>query len=229
VGAAAALAVVAAAPAQASPRVEQLVAFEKGDAEQRLVKAVGTKVRVGGKRCAVGSGTALAALLRSGLTGIRLQDYGSCSSRPADAAGLYVARIRKDSARGLSGWVYKVGNKVATTGAGDRSGPFGNGLLKPGARVTWFYCHMRTNGCQRTLAIKPEALGGGEVRVTVRAYDDRGKARRATGATVHVGAVTAKTDSNGVATLTTSPGMTTGVYAESSGMVRSFQEPVDVK
>jgi hypothetical protein len=230
VGVAAASAVAAlapVAPADASPRVDQLVVFKKGDATQQLVKAAGIKVRVGSRRCAVGAGTPLAALLHAGVPGIKLKDYGACSSRPADAAGLYVSRIRNDVAKGASGWVYKVGNRVGTAGAADTNGPFGNGRLKPGVRVTWFYCHMKASGCQRTLAIKPKALGGRKVRVTARSYDDGGKARLVPGAAVHAGDATATTDSHGVATLTVAPGAV-GVRAEANGLVRSFEERIDV-
>jgi uncharacterized membrane protein len=87
---------------------------------------------------------------------------------------------------------------------------------------------MKASGCQRTLGIRTKALGGGQVRVTARAYDDQGRGRPAAGATVFLGADTAKTDSQGVATLTTSPGRA-AVRAEASGMVRSFREQVDVK
>jgi hypothetical protein len=232
VGAAAGCAVAALAPAPvaqaAPPRIAQLVVFKNGAAVQTNVTAAKTTAKVGGKRCAVGAGTALAALLRSGIGSLQLKDYGGCSNRPADAAGLYVSRIRKDRAQGVHGWVYKVGNKTASAGAADPTGPFGSGRLKTGVRVTWFYCHMKANGCQRTLAVKPEALGGGQVRVTVRAYDDRGKARAGAGATVHVGAVTATADSNGVATLTAPPG-TTQVHAEANGSVRSFTEQTVVR
>jgi hypothetical protein len=227
-GATAALAVAPGAAIAAPPKVDQLVVFKNGDADQGLVKAGGTKARVGGRRCAVGDGTALAALLRSGLGGIKLKDYGACSAKPADAGGLYVSRIRKDAAHGVDGWVYKVGNKAATAGAGDPSGAFGNGRLKSGARVTWFYCHMKASGCQRTLTVKPEALGGGQVRVTVKGYDDRGKARPAAGATVHVGSATATTDSSGAATVTVTPGAA-NVYATAKSSVRSFTEKIAVQ
>jgi hypothetical protein len=185
---------------------------------------------LGSKRCAVGAGTPLAALIHSKPGAIKLHDYGSCSKRPADAAGLYVAAIRADRARGPDGWVYKVGTKVAPAGAGDPSGPFGRGRLKPNARITWFYCHTKvaTQSCQRTLGISAKALGGGVLRVTVRGYDDRGHARATAGATVHAGAATAKTDSKGVATLTL-PAKRVRVHAESKGSVRSFEEAVDVK
>ena len=203
--------------------------FRHGDAKQRLVTAAGATARVGGKGCAIGAATPLAALLRTpGLSGIRLRDYGSCSPRPADAGGLYVRRIRHDVAKGANGWVYKVGNKVGTTGAGDPSGPFGNGRLKNGARVTWLYCRMKATGCQRTLGVKPEVLGGGQVKVTVKAYDDSGKARPGGGATVFLGATSAKADSHGVATLA-APAGEAKLHAEAKGMVRSFEEKVTVR
>jgi hypothetical protein len=213
----------------AAPRVEQLIVFRNGDADHSpAVRAARTTASVGGKRCTIGAGTALAALLRSKPGGLELTDYGSCSRKPADAALLYVKRIRRDVARGVHGWVYKVGNKVATAGAGDPTGAFGSGRLKPGQRITWFYCHMKANGCQRTLAIKPEALGGGQLRVTVRAYDDRGKARPGAGAVVHAGDVRGTADAKGVAKLVVPPGDAT-VYAELKGAVRSFLERVEVR
>jgi hypothetical protein len=232
-GAAAALAVAAvvpAAPAAAAPTLHQLVAFKDGSAEQHSVEAAKTTARVGRKRCAVPAGTALAALLRSRVKPLKLKDFGSCSRRTVDAGGLYVAAIKTDRARGIDGWVYKVGNKLATAGAGDQTGPFGNGRIKDGKRVTWFYCRLnaRTRSCQRTLVAKPEALGGGMLRVTVRGYDDRARSRPAAQATVHAGDQTATTDDNGVATLTLPPGATR-VYAERKGTVRSFEEAVDVR
>jgi hypothetical protein len=87
---------------------------------------------------------------------------------------------------------------------------------------------MGSSGCQRTLGLTAKALGGGQVRVTVRAYDDTGKGRAAGGATVHVGSAAATTDSHGAATLTASPG-TRKVYAQSKGLVRSFTERIVVK
>lgn len=234
-GAAAALAAAALGPAAAiaaaaPPKVNQLVAFKNGTANQSRVAAAKATARLGTKRCAVGAGTPLAALIHSKPGAIKLHDYGSCSKRAADAAGLYVSAIRKDRASGLNGWVYKVGTKVAPAGAGDPSGPFGRGRLKQNARVTWFYCRMSaaTGGCQRTLGVATKALGGGALRVTVRAFDDRGRARAAAGATVHAGAATAKADSKGVATFTL-PAKRVRVHAESKGAVRSFEEAVDVK
>jgi hypothetical protein len=213
----------------AAPKIAQLVVFRSGAGVQSTVTAAKSQVKVGSKRCTVGAGTPLAALVRSGIGAIKLKDYGACSHREADAAGLYVSRIRKDAARGVSGWVYKVGNRAASAGAADPTGPFGSGRLKPRARVTWFYCHMKVNGCQRTLAItRLETPGAGEVRVTVRSYDDQGRGRPAAGAAVTVSGQTAKTDSKGVATLTLSPGTATA-RAEAKGLVRSFEEQIEVK
>jgi hypothetical protein len=225
--AAAASAVAALAPTAAqaaAPRVQQLVAFRDGSVAQRSVTARAATARVGGRRCAVGESTPLAALIRSAPGALKLKDYGSCSKHPRDAAGLYVASIRSDRARGVNGWVYKVGNKVASAGAGDPSGPFGRGRLRSGARVTWFYCHMstRTSSCQRTLGLKAVRNAAG-VTVTVSSYDDRGRAKRAAGATVHAGAATATTDANGVALL---PADATRAWAESPGTVRSFEEQI---
>jgi len=229
--AAAALAAAALAPvatADAAPRVKQLVAFRDGGAKQKSVRARAVRTRVGGRRCAVGAGTPLAALIRSRPGKLRLKDYGACSKRAADAAGLYVAAIAGERAHGPNGWVYKVGNRVATSGAGDPSGPFGHGRLRAGARVTWFYCRMRSGGCQRTLGVRAKALGGGELRATVRAYDDRGRSKLVRGATVHAGGETAKTGAGGIATLELTPGRR-AVWATQKGRVRSFEEAVDVR
>jgi 6,7-dimethyl-8-ribityllumazine synthase len=88
---------------------------------------------------------------------------------------------------------------------------------------------MKANGCQRTLAItKLETPGAGEVRVTVRSYDDQGRSRPAAGTTVVVSGETAKTNSKGVATVTLSPGRATA-RAEAKGLVRSFEERIEVK
>lgn len=228
--AAAALSAAALAPPAHAATVRQLVAFRDGSAVQATVGTGEVTARVGRKRCRVGAATALAALIRSKIGPLELRDYGSCSSRPRDAAGLYVRAIRGERARGVNGWVYKVGNRVATAGAGDPAGPFGSGRLRSGARVTWFYCHMsvRTSSCQRTLALTVRANGGGAVAVTVRSYDDNGRGRRAGGATVHAGAATATTAADGTATLQLPPGSAT-VWAEARGTVRSFEERIEVR
>jgi hypothetical protein len=231
--AAVALATAVLAPAAAhaaSPTVGQLVAFRDGSAEQRQVTAHAATARVGSRRCAVAAGTPLAALVRSGVGPLRIRDYGECSGRAVDAAGLYVASIAGERARGQNGWVYKVGNKVATAGAGDPSGPFGRGRLREGQRVTWFFCRMnvRTSSCQRTLGLAAAATGGGTVHVTVRAFNDRGRSRPRAGATIHAGVATATTGSDGTATMTLPRGRA-ALWASAPGTVRSFKEAVDVR
>ncbi len=216
---------VAAAPAKAA-KVEQLVAFKSGTLVQKSVRASATRVRVDGRRCAVGEGTALASLLRARPGKVGLADYGSCTARPRDGGGLYVRSIRSERARGLSGWVYKVGRRLATAGAADPSGPFGSGRLRTGQRITWFFCRIRNASCQRTLVAEPRPEAGA-VTVTVRGYDDDGKGLVVAGATVSVGGVQAETDARGRATLALGPG-TYRVRAEKAGLVTSFRERVVV-
>jgi hypothetical protein len=226
IGTAAALAV--AAPASASVRVEQLVVQKDGRARQAEVKATTTHVHVHGDDCKVPSATALAALVRTDPPKLRLHDYGSCSDRARDAGGLFVRAIGGDQNQGIDGWVYKVGNRIATAGAADPTGPFGHGRLKKGQRVTWFYCRMNAakHACQPTLGFTAQAGPDETLHVHVSAYDDRGRKKPAAGATVHAGETTGKTDQNGDADLVVTPGRYR-VYAERKGAIRSFGEEVD--
>jgi hypothetical protein len=226
-GAAAALA-VAAPPAAGAVRVQQLVVQKDGAARQAKVKAAKAHVLVHGDDCTVPSATALAVLVRSNVPGLKLHDYGSCSSRARDAGGLFVRSLGGDANKGADGWVYKVGRRWAPAGAADPAGPFGNGRLKDGSRVTWFYCRSKTQrpGCQRTLAVSVKQRAEGRVQVHVTAYDDGGHGKPSKNATVHAGGVTAKTDAAGDADLAVPPGHDT-VYAEKQGSIRSFGEKVD--
>lgn len=210
-----------AAHARSGPLVHQLVVFRSGAAKAGDVNAAQTTVRAGRKRCAVGVGTPLAALARSRVARLGIRDYGSCSRSPRDAAGLYVRSIGRDAGRGQNGWVYKVGQRLATAGAADPAGPFGNGRLKSGAQVTWFYCFYDTSlrGCQRTLGLTVTPVPGG-LSVTVSAYDDQARRDPAAGATVHAGSASAVTDANGHATLSLPPGAY-DVYADRARVVRS--------
>jgi hypothetical protein len=220
-------ALLAASPATAAaPVVEQMVVFRDGDAVTRTVAAKQVRVRVGGRRCTAGEGTALAALVRSRVGRLGLRDFGSCSTRARDSAGLFVSSIKGERNRGQDGWVYKVGNRGATAGAADPSGAFGRGRLKRGQRVTWFFCRLRDGGCQRTLALeaRPEP---GAVSVTVRGYDDEGRGAPVEGATVSAGSVTAVSGADGRATLALPPGRHR-LVAEKDGLVRSFGERVVV-
>ena len=206
--------------------VDQMVVFRTGQAVSRRESTRGLRVRVAHRRCALGSRTPLAALVRSKPGRIRLRDFGSCSRHASDAGGLYVSAIGREAERGHGGWVYKVGHKAATAGAADPSGPFGSGLLRRGQRVTWFYC-LRASDCQSTLELRVRAEPGG-ASVTVRAYDDAGKGRAAAGATVKAGSVSATTGADGKAHLTLAPGRHR-VHAEKPGLVRSFDERVAVR
>jgi hypothetical protein len=226
---AAALWAVAAPPAGAAsyPKVEQLVVFRDATVIQKSATAKQVTARVDGRDCAIGSATALAALVRIKPPTLRIHDYGACSKRARDAEQLFVRGIRSDVNKGLDGWVYKVGQKVATAGAGDPGGPFGRGRLRDGQRVTWFYCRLTGQSCQRTLALKATSTTPGQVSVTVRSYDDRGKSVPAAGATVRAGDVTATTDDTGAATLAL-PAGAHRIHAERTGEIRSFAERVQV-
>ena len=227
---AAAVALAAAAPpagAASYPKVDQLVVFRDGTAIQKPATAKAVTVRVGGRSCTTGPSTALAALVRIKPPKLGLRDYGSCSKRARDAAGLFVRSMGGDTNKGFDGWVYKVGQKLATAGAADPTGPFGRGRLKTGQRITWFYCRLQGQSCQRTLVTRATPTAPGQVTVTVRAYDDRGKSIPAANATVRSGTATAPTGDDGSAVLTL-PAGTHRVHAERAGDIRSFAEEVEV-
>jgi hypothetical protein len=216
-------------PAVAATRVNQLVVFRDGHARVSHPSTAATTVKVGRKRCAIPGATPLAALVRSGVGRLSLRDYGSCSRRAADAGSLFVRAIGSDRNKGSDGWVYKAGNVLGTAGAADPAGPLGRGRLMPGARVTWFWCHVTTRdkGCPHTLlvAVTP---GAGTLTVRVRHYDDHGKSAAAAGATIHAGSATATTGSDGVARLSLAAGRHS-VFAEQATRIRSFPVSVEVK
>ena len=221
----AALAAVAAAPAEA--RIRQMVVFRSGKAVTKNVSTRGVHVRVRRKRCAVASRTPLAALFRSHPGRIGLRDFGSCSRRARDASGLFVRSIRRDRNRGRNGWVYKVGRKAGTAGAAEPSGPFGTGRrLRSGQRVVWFYCVLRTGGCQRALAVRATPEAGGLV-VKVVGYDDEGRGVVVEGATVKAGGMSALSGADGRAHLAL-PAGSYRVHAAKEGLVRSFSERAEV-
>ena len=221
-----ALALPSAAAEARAPVIEQLVVFRSGETLTKRVSTAGVLVRAGGRRCAAGDGTALAALVRSRPGRLRIRDFGACTRRPRDGAGLFVEAIRSDRNRGQNGWVYKVGRRGATTGAADPSGPFGRGRLRAGQRVTWFFCRLLGGGCQRTLELRLDPEPGGFV-ATVRGYDDEGRGVAIEGATVRAGSATAVTAADGRVRLAASPGAHR-VTATKDGLVRSFAERVEV-
>ena len=209
----------------ARPRVQQMVVFRDGHSLTKRVSTAATSVRVSGRRCAVGERTPLAALVRGRPGPLRLRDFGACSSRARDAAGLLVTRIGPDRNRGQKGWVYKVGRRAATAGAGDTGGPFGRGRLRAGQRVTWFYC-VRAADCQRTLQVSAKPATSGIV-ATVRGFDDAGDGVPVEGAEVTAGSITGVTGPDGRVQMALSPG-THRLVARKDGLVRSFTERVEV-
>jgi hypothetical protein len=222
-----ALAVPAAgAAAAAAPKADVLVVGKSATlAGPKRVAVKRARVTVGGKRCRVGAGTPLAALLRMRLD-LVVRDYGSCSGDPSAGGGLYVPVIDGEREAGSAGWVYKVGNRVLGTGAGDPSSRVG-----AGADVLWFWCRS-AGACQRTLVVKPASRSvapGASLRVTVTAYDDNGKGVPGAGATVRLGSASAVAGADGVATLTVpSQAGTLRAVATKAKLVRSFPAEVRV-
>lgn len=214
------------ASAAAAPKVDVLVVGKTRTLRgPKAVALTAARVTVDGRRCRVGATTPLAALVHSGVK-LSARDYGSCSKRPADAAGLYVESVEGEREKGRGGWVYKIGHRVPSTGGGDLAS-----RLRGGDDVLWFWC--RTGGdCQRTLAVAPArtaVAAGDSLPVTVTAYDDNGAGIPAAGATVRMGAATATAGADGVATLTVPAGAgTVGVVATKAKLVRSFPAKVRV-
>ena len=218
----AALLLAAPAAAQAASVTTMVAGKSQVLRSAKPVKLADTRrVKVGSRRCTVSGSTPLGVLAATSLA-IRVRDYGSCGRRPADAASLFVTRIGGDRNRGQDGWVYKVGRKVSSAGAGDRSGR----RLRGGDRLLWFYCRaQRTGGCQRTLEATPDrtsAAPGETVRVTVRGYDDQGRGIAVPGATVTLGEATATTDAAGVAQVVVPSAGRLSLGASRTGMVAAF-------
>lgn len=209
------------------PKLDQMVVFRSGKVVSGRVLAKRTSVRVGRRDCALASATAMAALVRSKPGPIAFHDYGSCSRKPADSAGLFVKAIRGERNRAQDGWVYKVGRKLATAGAADPAGPFGSGRLRSGDKVLWFYCRQLASGtCQRSLEVDT-AVDGRRLTVTVTGYDDVGDGTAVAGATVRAGGERATTGGDGKATLTLTPGRHS-VHAAKRGTIRSFAKRVKI-
>lgn len=105
------------------------------------------------------------------------------------------------------------------------SGPFGNGRLRTGQRVTWFYC-VRATDCQRTLDLRVKPMAGGAV-ATVRGYDDAGDGVPVEGARVSAAGASGLTGADGRVQLAL-PSGAHAVVARKEGLVRSFKERVEV-
>ena len=226
--------VASAAGGAASPRVDVMVVGRSDVLRAPVsVHARATTVKLGRRRCAVGAGTALAALdgaRRARGPSFRVRDYGACSDRARDSESLYVFQIGPDRGRGRDGWVYKIGRAVPSIGAADLSGR----RLRSGQRVVWFYCRMgRSGGCQRTLEVtldSPRAAPGAPVRAVVKGYDDLGRGQAIAGATVELAGTGTLTGADGAATL--SAPVRAGRYlvsAQKGGTVPAFPVQVKVK
>src|SRR4051794_14449114 len=202
----------------------------------RSIGAAAVKVRAGGHTCGVAAGTPLAALadLRlAGGPGFAIRDYGRCTSSPRASGQLFVYSIDGETNHGQNGWEYKGNNRSGTTGAGDPTGPQGDGrLLAPGAQVLWFWCQSFGGGCQRNLALSAASSvsRGGALGVRVSGYDNYGRGAAMSGARVTLGGAAASTGSSGVVTLRApSRAGTYSLGASRSGSVPAFPQLVTVR
>jgi len=164
----------------------------------RPVALAAATVPVGRRRCRVAAGTPIAALARTRLA-FRLRDYGSCGSRAADSASLFVTRIGPDPNRGPR----RLGLEGRPAHVEHRRGrPGGAPAFRLAAAVV--LVSHGAHGCQRTLAVTPAVRSlarGARLRVTVTGYDDAGLGARVRGATVRLGGARARTGAGGVALL----------------------------
>jgi hypothetical protein len=216
------LAALAAAPAASAARVDLLVVGKhrtlRGPEHVRLRPA---RVRASGHRCHVRARTPLAVLAHTSLR-LRVRDYGGCGG------SLYVRAVGHEHAHGADGWVYKVGRRIPSLGAGDPGE-----RLHGGAHLLWFWCRQGAHGCQRTLAVHPrrrKVAPGSRLRVRVKAYDDHGRAVPAGGATVRLGPARAVAGPGGVAVVRVPHGRRhRRLVATQHGRVRSFAVRVAVR
>jgi hypothetical protein len=203
----------------------------------RTVTAANATVRLSGRNCTVAAGTPLAALLalrHAGGPGFALRDYGHCGASAANSAELFVYSLGGQTNSGQNGWEYKVDGASGSTGAGDPTGPTGDGRrLSSGEQVLWFWCEASRGGCQHTLALSASSsnVGHGQsLAVAVNGCDNEGRCFPVAGALVRVGSSSASTGAAGRATLTvpSSPGRYR-LTATRQGLVPSFPQTVTVK
>ena len=219
------VALVIPAPAGAAEVELMVVGKERVLRQPADVRLKARTVAVGRKRCRVGARTPLTVLAGTSLK-LAIRDYGSCGKRPRDSVGLYVAKVGREREKGRGGWVYKVGRRTDSAGAGD----VGGRRLRGGQRVLWFWCEQDSSGgCQRTLEATPSrtaAAPGETLSVTVRGYDDNGRGVPVEVATVRLGSATAVTGADGVASVTVVDGGRLEAFKD--GLVRSFPREVAV-
>ena len=222
----------------AGARVQSMIAGRAGAIlfASRPLRASATSVKVGRRRCAVAAGTPLAVLAaahRAGGPAFLVRDYGHCGPSPASSGELFVYSLGGEANSGANGWEYKVDGAAGSTGAGDPAGPDGNGeRLRNGEHVLWFWCVASGTGCERSLEVTASATrvtASGALAVTVRGFDNEGRAAAAPGATVTLGGDSAVTDASGRATVA-APALP-GHYALDAvapAMVPSFPETIAV-
>jgi hypothetical protein len=217
----AAAGVAGSAPAAAAPaKVDvMIVGRTKVLRAARTVSARATTVQVGSRRCAVGAGTPLAALVALGPS-FRMRDYG------CGADSLFVEKIGRERVTGLDGWVYKIGHRAPGVSAGSPR-------VRTGTRVLWFWCRTGGRGCQRTLEVTASAASvapGAAISFTVRGYDDRGRGAAIAGALVRFAGTALRTGADGTVA-TTAPGAPgrAQAIAQARGLVPSFPLEVAVR
>jgi hypothetical protein len=195
------------APAEAAaPKVRQLVVFRDGSATSETVSTRATRVRVEGRRCTAGDGTALAGLVRSRPGRIRLRDFGACSTRARDGGGLFVEAIRGDqAATSTQFWELGVNFADATTGGCQTR-------VHQGDEVLWVF-----DGFSKTHYLKLAGPGaattGAPVTVTVTDGAGAPLSRAAVGGT--------ETGADGKATLSFAEAGVYRLKAERADSVRS--------
>lgn len=225
-----------AASAAATVRVMVVGAGNVVLSPPRSISTAAVSVTAGRRTCGVAAGTPLAALADLHLAGgpaFAIRDYGHCTSSPAASGQLFVYSLDGETNHGQNGWEYKVDDTSGTTGAGDPTGPQGDGrLLAPGAQVLWFWCQAFAGGCQRNLALSAATTvaRGGTLRVRVSGYDNYGRGIAMAGARVTLGGLSASTSSSGVVTLR-APSRS-GSYSLSAsrlGSVPAFPQVVTVR
>jgi hypothetical protein len=241
------LAIAALAPASAlagardsaaAPSVLSMVVGSGGVvlSAARTLTASATTVTIAHKRCAVAAATplaVLAALRRAGGPAYALRDYGRCGGGAVNSGQLFVYSLAGQLNRGQDGWEYKVNGVSGSTGAADSSGPQGDGrLLRSGDRVLWFWCNAFAGGCQRTLEVSATSAvsRSASLAVSVRGYDNEGRAVPVSGVIVKLGTDFASTRAGGRAVLIAPS--TPGRYqlsATRAGLVPSFPETIVVR
>jgi hypothetical protein len=205
-------------------------------AQPEQISVAATAVSTSHGACGIAAATPLAALVdlrRVGGPPFSIRDYGHCTVSPRNSGQLFVYSLDGETNHGQNGWEYKVNTRSGTTGAGDTSGPQGNGrLLTNGADVLWFWCQSFAGGCQRTLEVKAPAgvSRGSSIGVVVVGYDNDGHAKPMSGARVSIAGSSAVTGSSGRATLRapSKPG-SVGVRASRPGSVPSFPDVIQVR